>query len=281
MRKMIYRTLNLIGWCIGRIWFDVLRIRRKIILDNLRLAFPDWTETERLKVARASMVSLGQSITDFFVFPFFNQSNLDEYFVFGGLDHLDRALSQGRGALILGLHLGSGDFAIAACSRRGYKMNLISKLFRSAWLNQLWFSLRGRHGTQFISPEKSTFEILRALKRNEAVIFVLDQFMGPPVGVRTRFFGVETGTAAGLALIAARTRAPVLPSYTYRLSDGRHQIVFEAPLDVQAVSPDESLSKENIARMTQAYTDKLEAIIRAHPTQWMWIHRRWKEFRET
>ncbi|MCM2282533.1 MAG: lysophospholipid acyltransferase family protein [Bdellovibrionaceae bacterium] len=268
-----------LGDFIGLLWFDVLRIRRRVALENLRRAFPDWSEAHRESTARWSLRHMGRNLVEYTLFPFYDETDVARCFEIHGREHVENALALGKGCLFLGMHLGNGDFAIATCSRIGLSMNLISKLFKARWLNDLWFGMRRKHGTRFIAPEKSTFEILKALKRNEIVIFVLDQFMGPPVGVRTRFFGHETGTALGLALIAERTGAPVIPSYTFRKPDGRHVLVFEAPLPGLS-APDESLRKENIARMTQAYTDKIESIVRKHPEQWMWIHRRWKEFRD-
>ena len=268
------RLRHAVGDLLGLLWFDVFRIRRQVALENLRIAFPHWTEGERVRCARRSLRGMGRNLTDFAVVPFFNSAWAKREFDVVGREHFDRALAGGKGAMVLTLHLGNGDFAIAAYSRMGLRVTLISKLFRSKRLNELWFGMRARHGTRFIAPEKSSFEILRALKRNEAVIFVLDQFMGPPVGVETRFFGRPTGTAAGLALMADRTRAPVVPSYTFRQASGRSTIVFEAPI----AFIDSGTREENIARMTQAYADRLEAIIRLHPDQWMWIHRRWKRF---
>lgn len=267
------------GDLIGILWFDVFRVRRNVALANLGIAFPEWSEAERISVARWSLRHMGRNLVDFTLFPFFSEAKVDSHFDFVGRENVDQVLASGRGCLFLSLHLGNGDFAVAACSRTGYSMNLISKLFRTRWLNELWFGMRRKHGTRFIAPEKSTFEIFKALKRNEIVVFVLDQFMGPPVGGRTRFFGKETGTALGLALVADRTGVPVIPTYTVRKPDGRQVVVFEPPLP-SLETPDESLRKQNIARMTQAYTDKLEAIVRLHPEQWMWIHRRWKEFRD-
>lgn len=273
------RVRDFFGDAIGVLWFDVLRIRREVALENLRIAFPEWSEDDRVRVARRSLLHMGRNIIDFTLFPFFDEKALARRFQFRGLENVDAALARGKGVLLLGLHLGNGDFSIAALSKAGYKVNLISKLFKTRWLNDLWFGMRGKHGTRFIAPEKSTFDIFKALKRNEIVIFVLDQFMGPPVGVRTRFFGKMTGTALGLALIENRTGAPVLPTYTFRGADGRHVVVFEPELPWKP-APDESLREEIIARRTQAYTDKLEAVVRLHAEQWMWIHRRWKEFRE-
>ncbi len=264
-----------IGDLIGILWFDVFRIRRTVALENLDRAFPDWPHAKKISVARSSLKSMGQSLVEFALFPFITEKNFSRYFECVGFEHIDRALEGGKGVMLMSLHLGNGDFATVALSRSGYKINLISKLFKTKWLNDMWFGMRAKHGTRFIAPEKSTFDILKSLRRNEAVIFVLDQFMGPPVGVRTLFFGHVTGTAAGLATMAERTGVDVLPAYSYRKTDGTLVVVIEAPF-----LHDQSLTEKNIARMTQAYTDKIEQIVRQHPEQWMWIHRRWKEFRE-
>lgn len=265
-----------LGSMVGWLWFDVLKIRRQIAIENVAIAFPDQSLIEQTAVARASLESMGQTLIEYFLFPFLTSVNVDQYVEIEGEPHLRAALDQKKGVIFMTLHLGNGDFAVAALSRKGYAMNLISKEFKSKWLNELWFGMRRKLGTRFISAEKSSFDILRALKRNEIVVFVLDQFMGPPIGVRTRFFGRETGTAMGCALMADRTRAPVLPCYTHRRENGRQVIVFEAPIPFL----DHGLRDQNIAVMTQAYTDKIEAIVREFPRQWMWIHRRWKEFRD-
>jgi KDO2-lipid IV(A) lauroyltransferase len=265
-----------LGHAIGWLWFDVLKIRRQIAIDNVGIAFPEKSLQEQTQIARASLISMGQTLIEYFLFPFFRRDKVREMFEVVGEENIKSALAQGKGVIMMTLHLGNGDFAVAGLSRLGYVINLISKEFKARWLNDLWFGMRRKQGTRFISPEKSSFEILRALKRNEVVVFVLDQFMGPPIGVRTQFFGKETGTAMGCALMADRTRAPVVPCYTYRQPDGHHVMVFEAPIPFL----DHGLRDQNIAVMTQIYTDKIEAIIRKHPEQWMWIHRRWKEFRD-
>jgi KDO2-lipid IV(A) lauroyltransferase len=268
-----------IGDFIGFVWFDVLRLRRKIAIENVGVAFPEKSLREQTAIARSSLRHLGRTLVEYTLFPFFQKDDFDRHFSVTGNEHVEAALARGHGAIFLTLHLGSGDFAIAGLSRIGYRTHLISKEFKARWLNEMWFGMRARHGTKFISPEKSSFDILRALRRNEIVIFVLDQWMGPPVGVRTLFFGKQTGTAMGLAIIASRTKAPVIPCYTWREGNGRHAIVFEKPIESKEFA-DSSEREQNIAVMTQIYTDKIEEIIRRHPEQWMWIHRRWKVFRD-
>jgi Kdo2-lipid IVA lauroyltransferase/acyltransferase len=267
---------DFIGDIIGFLWFDVFRIRRNVAIQNVGVAFPEMSESDRVKMARWSLRHMGRTIVEYSLFPFFSRKKADQLFRYEGLEQVDEVLKLGKGAIFVTLHLGNGDLAISALSKRGYPISLISKEFKSRWLNDLWFGMRRKHGTQFISAEKSSFDILRTLKRNGIVVFVLDQFMGPPIGVRTLFFGKETGTALGCALMAGRTGTPVFSTYTYRADDGKHVAVIEELIPFLDNGPRE----KNIAIMTQVYTDKIESIVRRHPEQWMWIHRRWKEFRD-
>jgi Kdo2-lipid IVA lauroyltransferase/acyltransferase len=271
-----------LGEFIGFLWFDVFRIRRNVAIENVKKAFPELSHQEQVRIARSSLKHMGRTIIEYTSFPFAGRAEFDREFVTTGTENLDAAFAKNKGVLLLTLHLGNGDLAIAALSRRNLPINLISKEFKTRWLNDLWFGMRAKHGTKFISHQKSSFDILRALKRNAAVFFVLDQFMGPPIGVRTHFFGHETGTAAGLALMALRTGAPVVPCYTFRRDDGLSEMVFEPemPSYSDEESTDDSLKETKIALLTQIYTDKIESIIRKYPEQWMWIHRRWKAFRE-
>lgn len=264
-----------LGDLLGVLWFDVLRIRRHLVLSNLHLAFPELTLAERKKLGRKSLCNMGRTALEFCYFPFIHPSNIDEHFDFFGLEKLTLAQLEGKGVCLLTCHLGAGDFGTAALSLKGFPIYLISKEFKFSWLNELWFGLRERLGTRFIQSRNSSFEILRALKSKAFVIFVQDQFMGPPIGARTTFFNIETGSALGLSVIARKTGAPILPVYTYRRDDGRGVIVIEDKLTWK-----EQESKEStLVHMTQAFNDKIEEMVRNHPEHWMWVHRRWKEFK--
>lgn len=265
-----------LGAALGLFWFDVLRIRRKVAVENVKIAYPELSHKAAVSLARESLISMGRTIVEYGLISFYASSIAPRNFKFEGEEHLKAALAEGKGVLMLTLHLGNGDLAVSELARVGYPVHLISKEFTTKWLNELWFGMRGRLGLKFIGARRSSFEILKALKKKEIVIFVLDQFMGPPLGVRTKFFGKETGTAMGCALMAERTGAPVVLTYTYRRPDGSPVIVFEKAIPYLDDGPRE----QNIATMTQKYTDTIEATVRLHPGQWMWIHRRWKEFRE-
>lgn len=266
------------GSWVGFLWFDVFGFRKKIVLDNLKLAFPEWSEEKRLQVGRESVYQLGYNFGEFFFIPSLTPKWVEENVVFEGWENVEKARAQGKGMFFLTLHLGNGDLAANAIALRGQEISIITKRFKTQWFNDLWFSIRGAGGVQYIDAHapNNAFEILKALKRNAALVFVLDQYMGKPFGVATTFFGRRTGTAYGLALFALKTKAPILPIYTFEGEDKKLHIVVQPAMDTAAsVSEDKD---ESIRRLTQTFNDKLEEIVRQHPEQWMWVHRRWKDF---
>lgn len=263
-----------LGDLIGILWFDILRIRRSVALENLKLAFPDKNNDDLKKIARRSLCSMGRGFIEFCHFPFMKDNpNYLEKFIIEGKEHLEEAIKKKRGVCLLTLHLGNGDFATAGLSIHGIRFHLISKEFKLKWLNNLWFSMRSDLGTQFIAPRNSSYSILKALKKNEVVVFVQDQFMGPPIGVETTFFGHRTGTALGLSIMASRYNSPIVPVYNYRRYDGKIIIVFEPELNLEKNGEGD----EHLKYITQKCNDKLQEFVEKHPDQWMWVHRRWKK----
>lgn len=250
------------------LWLDIFRIRRQVVLDNLEIAFPEWSARERLYAARQSLRHLGLNFIEYSFLPWLKPDNVDRYFEYHGLDVFESALKEGKGVLLLTLHLGHGDLAASALAIRGYPMTMVSKFFKLQWLNDLWFGMRERVGMKFVPPRNSSYALLKALKRGDAVIIPLDQFTGPPIGVRTKFFGRETGTAAGLAVMAQRSGAPVVSVYTVRTPSGRHAIHFVRRMNIEG----------EVETVTQGFNDELEYFVRREPEQWMWLHRRWKRF---
>jgi Kdo2-lipid IVA lauroyltransferase/acyltransferase len=263
----------LFGNFLAFLWFDLFRIRRQVILDNIGIAFPQKSHAEKVAIGRESMQVLCRSFFDVMLIPSLNDVWVQKNVVFEGREIVDRYSDKG-GVLFLTLHMGSGDLAAAAISQSVIPCSLISKRFRSSFLDEFWFSLRGRAKTEFIDAhsQRNAFEILSALKKRRGVVFVLDQFMGKPYGVETEFFGRKTGTAYGLALFAKKTERPVIPVYTYWGEKGQLHIKFSEPI---ATTPDLSETNEE---MTNKFNRALEKIIMQHPGGWMWVHRRWKTF---
>lgn len=255
------------------LWFDLFRIRRDVVDSNIKIAFPEMTKRERARLGRKNLRHLGINFLEFCYMPFLNKSNYARHFEFHGQENIDRVLAKKKGVILLTLHLGNGDMASAGLALHGYPIVVLSKYFKLKWLNDLWFGLREKFGTEFIPARDSSFPILKALKRGKSIAIPLDQFTGPPIGVRTTFFGVETGTAAGMAVMAERSGAPVLLIHTVRLPDGRCSVTWGKEIPVPL------FEGETSEQITQRFNDELEALVRMKPEQWMWIHRRWKKYK--
>ncbi len=265
-----------IGDVIGILWFDIFRIRRNIVLSNLRLCFPNWSEAERIRVGRQSVCHLGRTMIEFWRMPAATEAQYRDQFEVRGKENLDRALARGKGAFVLASHIGNGDWASVGLSFHKIFLNTVTKEFKWKALNDFWFATRQKFGMSLIPDRKSSLTILKVLKKNGLVGFVMDQFLGPPIGTKIKFFAVETGAPMGLALLAERSEAAVVPGLTYRADDGHFIIEFEPEIPFVQTGDKE----QNIKVNTQIYCDKIEEWIRKHPAQWMWVHRRWKEFRE-
>ncbi|MCB0422538.1 MAG: lipid A biosynthesis lauroyl acyltransferase [Bdellovibrionales bacterium] len=265
-----------IGDLLGLLWFDVLRIRRQVVLDNLLIAFPEMNLQDRTSLGRRSVRNMCRNIVDYCYFHVLPEGDYSHLFKIEGLENLEKAQEKNLGVCMLSMHLGNGDNAAAGLALAGQPVVIISKEFKVRWLNDMWFGMRARLGTEFIPPRNSSFAVLKALKRNKNVVFVNDQFMGPPVGVRSTFFGKETGSAMGLAVMAQRSGSPIIPVSTYRRDDGVTVIV----LDPEIPFEEKGSKEETILHMTQVFDHWTEKKVRQHPDQWMWVHRRWKEFHE-
>lgn len=271
-------VLRACGQFLTFLWFDFFRIRRKVIDENLQRAFPNMSSAERRRAGRASVFNMGAGFLEILMIPFLTKTWLDEEVVFEGEENYQAALAKGKGVLAMSLHLGNGDLGSSATVMKGYPLTIITKIFKNPFINDLWFSFRSGQGVKYIDAHgpSTSFDILKALKRQEGVVFVVDQFMGKPYGIATTFFGVKTGTAYGLALFALKSKAPVVPIYAYRGPANKLHVVFEPEVPVMDLLVDDKNTA--MVAITQRFNDKIESIIRKHPDQWMWVHRRWKEF---
>ncbi|MCB0361900.1 MAG: hypothetical protein KDD35_04230, partial [Bdellovibrionales bacterium] len=98
-----------LGDFIGILWFDILRIRRKLVLENIKRAFPEMSLNLRVKMGRRSLCNMGRTAIEFCYFPFLTKDNIDRYFHFEGLEKIHKAQMKNKGVCLLTCHLGAGD----------------------------------------------------------------------------------------------------------------------------------------------------------------------------
>lgn len=257
-----------LGWLL---W--TLRIRRRVTLDNLRLAFPEKTEAERRAIGRANYRHLGQMIPDFLRVPTLSPAELDRLFVYDGWENYEKAAARGKGVIACTAHFGNFDLLASANTRRGVPITQIAREMGKNLANDLIREVRRRSGVDelVVKPGQTMRAIIKALHQNRVIGYVIDQNQ-PVKPIFPTFFGVPAATAATPAFLARRTGCAVIFTLSVPLGDGRHQVLIEGPLEV----PDTGDPAADDLAFMQSLNDKLEAWVRRHPDRWYWLHRRWK-----
>ncbi len=273
---------------------EALKLRRKVVEQNLGIAFPTEEKPARQRRIADAYVHLGNLILEIFLvlLPFgLMRKYVQKWVTLEGLENFRNAQAQGKGVILLTSHLGNWEVMAATSGEHAPGMNLlmVTKHLKPEWLHQAIEKGRTACGVQATYEPRTLRDVLRHMKTGGAVTFVLDQFAGPPVGVRVPVFGVPVGTTTAVAALVRRTGAIVLPAYNFRSGKGRWTVRIEPALPwisdgiSAATTATEASRKDSqaqvaleLAQNTAQYARVLEGHILAHPEQWLWIHRRFK-----
>lgn len=263
-----------LGAALGR-FLLVLGFRRKVIERNLHLAFPgESTEAvaNRSELLPQAFHHLGRVFIEIFLlFGFFDRYTRKNVRV-RGRENWAKAREGGKGVIFLACHVGNWELMAAGFADGGEPVMLVTKHLKPEWFHRAIERARARAGVVATYEPRTLKDVFRHLSKNGTVGMVLDQYTGPPVGVRVPFFGIPVGTNLGLATVARRTGAPVVPIFNHRLPDGSFEVEI---LPALQWIPDEHPDVE-LARNTAAYSALLEGQVRLYPGQWLWSHQRFK-----
>jgi Kdo2-lipid IVA lauroyltransferase/acyltransferase len=252
----------------------LLHVRlRRVGMRNLALAFPQKTEAERARILRGVFTSLGRQLAEMCQFPKYTQENIDEVVVYDGLENYERAYARGKGVLFVTAHFGAWELSAFAHSLHGHWLHVVMRPMDNEYLDRLIQSYRTMHGNKTVGKDDFVRGLLAAMKAGEVVGILMDTNMTPPQGVFVDFFGIAACTASGLARIALRTDAAVVPGFTiWDEALEKYRLRFDPAVDLVRTGDLEA----DIVANTQKFTKVIEDYVRKYPEQWLWVHRRWK-----
>lgn len=262
-----------VGECAGWAACRSLRRLRATGERNLVLAFPESEEAWRQKVLRGAYRSLGRQLAEFCRMPGYTPENTQSLIRYKGLAHWQHAAAKGKGVLIVTGHLGAWELSSYYHSLMGHPMSMVIRRLDNPRLDALVNRIRCRHGNRVLPKDDFARGLLGAVREGGSVGVLMDTNMTPPQGVFVPFFGIPACTGSGVARIAAKTGAAVLPGFLlWHEGERRYVLRFYPELAMQRTADAEADAVENTRRCTAA----IEAVIRAYPEQWLWVHRRWK-----
>src|SRR5947209_15621157 len=246
---------------------------RRVGMRNLQIAFPEMPRRERRRIIRSLFWHLGRQLAEFCRFPKYSKENVSQVIIYDGVENFETARAAGKGVIFLTAHLGAWELSSFMHSLHGYAMHIVARGLDNPYVDALVTRYRTLRGNTIFDKDDFARGLLAALRNGETVGILMDTNMTPPQGVFVDFFGVPACTASGLARIALRTDAAVVPGFTVWDSKLRKYILrFDPAVELIRTGDDQA----DIVANTAKFTKVIEDFIRRYPDQWLWVHRRWK-----
>ena len=277
----VARTLGLLPRAAARlaagalawvVYIGLGRLRR-VGYRNLELALPEISRNDRARILRGVYRHLAWQLVEFCRMARFTRKNTRGWIRIEGLDRYLAAQARGKGVLVLTGHLGAWELSGFYHSLIGYPMGMVIRRLDNRLLDDFVNGIRCLHGNRVLHKDDFARGLLMAMRAGETVGILMDTNMTPPQGVFAPFFGRLACTASGLARVALRTGAAVLPGFMlWEPAERKYVLRFGQELDFTRSSDPEA----DVLKATAQCNQVLEAWIRRYPDQWLWIHRRWK-----
>jgi KDO2-lipid IV(A) lauroyltransferase len=273
LRLLPRELARAIGTAIGAIAFRGLGRLRSVGIRNLELAFPEMTPREREAILRSEYRNLGLLLAEFCKMPVYTAASASEFIRYEGLENYLKARERGKGVLVLTGHLGAWELSSFYHSLMGMPMGMVIRRLDNPLVDAFVNRIRCLHGNRVIHKDDFARGLIASMRAGETVGILMDTNMTPPQGVFVPYFGVLACTASGMARIAEKTGAAVVPGFLlWEESEQKYVLHFGEELNVVHTGDAEQDALTN----TAAFTAAMERYVRQYPEQWLWMHRRWK-----
>ncbi|MFT4112112.1 MAG: lysophospholipid acyltransferase family protein [Silvibacterium sp.] len=262
-----------LGAGVARLALRTMGRLRRTGLRNLELAFPEKSGPERERILYELFRNLGWQMAEFCLMRRYIQGNVAAIARYDGLDHYLAAKAKGKGVLIVTGHLGAWELSSFYHSLMGHPMSMVIRRLDNPRVDALVNGIRCLHGNKVLHKDDFARGLIAAMRRGETVGILMDTNMTPPQGVFVPYFGHLACTASGLARVAQKTGAAVLPGFMlWEESEQKYVLRFGPEIPLLETGDAERDALENTARFTAV----TESYVRQYPSQWLWVHRRWK-----
>jgi KDO2-lipid IV(A) lauroyltransferase len=262
-----------IGVCFVRAAYLLRPELSRIASFNLKLAFPMWTHAQRKRVISGMLGQIGWMIGEFSQFPRYAHDTIERIVVIDGGENFANAQGRGKGVLFLTGHISAWELAPFAHALYGHPLHFLVRPIANRRVDELINRYRCLSGNQPIDKNRSARIMLKVLADGGTVGILADHNTALDEGVFADFFGIPASTTSGLARIALRTDAAVVPGFL--CWDGalrKYRLQFAPAVELIRTGNEDADVREN----TAGFTRVIEDYIRAHPDQWVWVHKRWK-----
>jgi KDO2-lipid IV(A) lauroyltransferase len=245
---------------------------RLITLHNLQRSFPEKDIKEIFRITKGVYRHFAIVAAEFFDMPYVNRKNIHEWVEVEGLENYQAAIARGKGVLSIVAHFGNWELMTIAVPIFLKPMYIVYRPLDNPVIDNMVEYVRTYQGNELIPKGGSGKRIMELLKENQVIGILSDQNVSRQEGVFVDFFGRPACTGVGLAVMAMRSGAPVIPAFMARQKTGKYKLILKPAIDAICTENYESDLQVN----TQRFTKIVEEIVREYPEQWFWFHQRWK-----
>lgn len=261
--KIALQAGNAIGILIFYLWGS----RRRIAIDNIKMTIGD----KQWLIAKETFKNLGKSLVEVIKIYYGLGGKIIGSVEVKGIENYNKAKLKGRGILLITGHCGNWELMAVIFSVKVDNVSGVAREQNNPYLNKLVEKIRAKYGNKIIYKKGALKGILSELKKGGGVGILMDQAVLRNEGYIIDFLGKPAWTTKMPALIARKTDAAVIPVFINRDGD-RH---------IMNIHPEVILSAEQdfekaIIEDTKNFSKYIEDYIKSYPSEWLWIHRRWK-----
>ena len=270
VRRLPLSFARACGVALGELAYRVARKDRKRAIENITIAFPDWTAAKRRKTIRATFHHLGKAVFEILWMPNINASNFRDYIEYEGFDRTLEQMRAGRSVIVFTAHCGNWEclaYGVGMASE-GLPVSVLQRERNEADINRYISDLRASAGVHTIDRGSAgaAREMIQSTRRGGILAFLIDQNIRTE-SAKVPFFGKPALTPIGPAKLAIRAKTMVVAGFVERQPNGKHLIRFQEPFEATGDAID----------LTAKLTQVIEEQIRRVPEQWVWFHDRYRE----
>jgi len=257
---------------LGRIFYYIIPIRKKVAAKNIQLCFPGITKEGMNKILKDSYTNVLTVIFEFFYLQKLNDKKLKKFVIIDDAEFVHKKLKKGKGLIIISAHFGNWELMAQGCSRIfGEPFNIIVKEQTNKKIDLQINKIRESNGNRMIGM-KSPRDVLKILNDNKVLAILGDQSAPSENSVKVNFFVPDVPMFEGPARFAIKTEAEVFVGLPFRNDDGSYTVKI-TDIDMNKYK---DYTEENIKALTQEHSKILEDAIHEQPGSWLWFHRKFK-----
>jgi KDO2-lipid IV(A) lauroyltransferase len=260
------------SFLIAALFYYIIPIRKKTVLENLHNAFPDYDEKKVKHIAFGSYKSFAIALAEILYMPAMSKEDIKKQVDCNNKELIREKYEENNGVILLSAHFGNWEYmATSVAAQLNISLSVVIKPQRNPYVTNWMNKARTRWNNEIVPLGISIKQTYQTLKDKKIVAMVADQ-RGPEESIKINFFGKNLSVHTGPAALALKTGAPVLYGISVRQDD------YSYKSEMTEISKDNlpDSDEEKIKELSQRHMSYLEGYIRKYPEQWLWMHKRWK-----